>query len=175
MLSAGESVHVAPMLEGESALEMLLTPLMAGCIIGVFVYMWYRKRQRAPVEKGREPREIRQLGGRIGRMNYSRPFMELRLYDDLVVLSTWGYWKCRPENLTTIEVENRLLRNRLLLRQEFDPREVHLRATDVRELADRLRRRRDARLEAADRDEPESGGASSTSSAEDGAVEPTGW
>lgn len=156
-------------------MELVFGPIMACFVIGGFVWMWYRKRQREPVERGRELRTTQQLGGKIGHTRFTRPFMELRLYDDLLVISTVGCWKARPEELTTIEVEEGLLQNRLRLRQEMDPREVILRPDDARALADRLRRRRDARLQRSDPSESASGDTDASAGSREESLEPTGW
>ncbi|MCB0212885.1 MAG: hypothetical protein KDJ52_26320 [Anaerolineae bacterium] len=74
-------------------------------IFGFFIVIVVRSRSRLDIEKDKEPLYTSTGGGRMGWLNYRGPFINLRIYDAFVVVSSFQTIVLRYDEIERVDIK----------------------------------------------------------------------
>jgi len=73
-------------------------------MVSLFVYMQLRCRIRHPWERGKQPLVSETFSGVVGRQRFRGPFIGLRLYKDMLVISSIRPWLVPFEDIQAVRI-----------------------------------------------------------------------
>ncbi len=82
-------VHTVSPFDDMGVFVLVLVPVGFLALSGIFLSLVYRSKLMLAGEVGRTPILTETMGGRIGRIRYTAPFVRFALYDDVIVISAF--------------------------------------------------------------------------------------
>lgn len=120
MLQAAVASQPPPLFQ---ALFLVFILLIFTTVISVF-FSWYkRSKQRSPREQGRKPRLVLTCGAIVKNIHYSWPFIELRVYEDFLVVGCRRRVELEFRSIISLQLE-RFGVSRGIRIQHNDPAQV---------------------------------------------------